>query len=332
MKRSRDLASTSLCRTARERIAWCMVGTAVYQVGRTSSSQWKKRRALKPREQQTCAPAASEERTAAISPWMWNSGMMFRHTSPGTNWSALPMFRAEAVTLRWSSGTIFGREVDPEVCSTRATSSGSASPPLDGTAPLRCAGLSPKAPAPRGGSGTSSMSLMPSWRATSRDPEGRPSWMSSALAFKSTRLNMNSSAVRPGLSGAAVAPAAMETNAAAASGPFGTTMTTRSPRPMPSVFKSRIVAPTSSRSSRYVSDRAFSGAPIAVASSAPPRSRSAIVSICCTAKCPFLARCASAFYRRLFQWKKRPKIFMLYAGNSPRRCGLSGGLCRTGSS
>ncbi len=45
-----------------------MVGTAVYQVGLASSSQAKKRRALKPGVQETEAPAASEDKTAAMRP------------------------------------------------------------------------------------------------------------------------------------------------------------------------------------------------------------------------------------------------------------------------
>ena len=49
--------------------------------------------------------------------------------------------RAEAVTLRWVSGTIFGRAVVPEVCSTSATSSAlrpcPAAPALPGLAALQ---------------------------------------------------------------------------------------------------------------------------------------------------------------------------------------------------
>jgi len=47
-KRSRARPTLSALREARARIAWCMVGTAVYQVGFASSSQAKKRSALKP--------------------------------------------------------------------------------------------------------------------------------------------------------------------------------------------------------------------------------------------------------------------------------------------
>src|SRR5919206_3079114 len=81
MNRSGFLAMLSGLRSARVRIAWCIVGTAVYQVGWASSSQAKKRRALKPGVQNTEPPAASEESVAAIRPWMWKSGMMFMQRS-----------------------------------------------------------------------------------------------------------------------------------------------------------------------------------------------------------------------------------------------------------
>ena len=40
------------------------------------------------------------------------------------------MLWAEATTLRWVSGTSFGREVVPEVCSKSATSPACAKPPV----------------------------------------------------------------------------------------------------------------------------------------------------------------------------------------------------------
>ncbi len=48
MRRSFARPMASALRPARARIAWCIVGTAVYQVGAASPSQAKKRRALKP--------------------------------------------------------------------------------------------------------------------------------------------------------------------------------------------------------------------------------------------------------------------------------------------
>src|SRR3546814_4227110 len=72
MKRSRVPATISALRPARARIAWCMVGTAVYQDGFTSSNQRNAFSASKPGEQCTEAPARIDDSTAAISPWMRN--------------------------------------------------------------------------------------------------------------------------------------------------------------------------------------------------------------------------------------------------------------------
>src|ERR1700749_128781 len=109
-----------------------MVGTAVYQPGRASSNQVKNFRALKPGVQMTLAPAARLDRVAAISQWIWNSGMMLRQTSSSRSPKVLPIGEAEAVTLVWVRGTILGREVVPEVCSTRAMSPLWAGPPAAG--------------------------------------------------------------------------------------------------------------------------------------------------------------------------------------------------------
>ena len=48
MKRNGCAAITSALPDARPRMAWCMVGTAVYQLGLHSRIQAKKRKALKP--------------------------------------------------------------------------------------------------------------------------------------------------------------------------------------------------------------------------------------------------------------------------------------------
>ena len=55
---------------------------------------------------------------------MWNSGMMLRQVSAGLNARAAAMCRAEAARLPLVNGTILGRAVVPEVCSTKAGSSG----------------------------------------------------------------------------------------------------------------------------------------------------------------------------------------------------------------
>src|SRR5262249_32418475 len=105
-----------------------MVGTAVYQVGLASSSHWKNFSALKPGVQTTDAPADNEDVTAAISPWMWNSGMMLRHRSAGVSDRVSRMFFADAAMLAPASGTIFGRDVVPDVWRTSAMSLASAGP------------------------------------------------------------------------------------------------------------------------------------------------------------------------------------------------------------
>ena len=69
-KRSGLRAMISALPLARLTMAWCMVGTAVYQLGLASSIQLKNFSALKPGVQKTCEPAASGARTPAIKPWM----------------------------------------------------------------------------------------------------------------------------------------------------------------------------------------------------------------------------------------------------------------------
>ncbi len=66
MNRSRcDRTTSALC-GARSRIAWCIVGTPVYHVGRTSPIQAKNLSALNPLEHDTSPPAESGARRAAI--------------------------------------------------------------------------------------------------------------------------------------------------------------------------------------------------------------------------------------------------------------------------
>src|SRR5436305_4774285 len=105
-----------------------MVGTAVYQVGLASSIQPKNFSASNPDVQKTRLPADSGASVAAIRPWMWNSGMMVRPQSFAVKASVAAMLPAETLMLRWDNGTIFGRDVVPEVCRISAISSGSAKP------------------------------------------------------------------------------------------------------------------------------------------------------------------------------------------------------------
>ena len=68
MKRSGCRAIVSALPLARETIAWCIVGTAVYQVGLASSIHVKNFSALKPGVQNTAEPADSGASTPAMSP------------------------------------------------------------------------------------------------------------------------------------------------------------------------------------------------------------------------------------------------------------------------
>ena len=61
-------ARISALRSARVRINWCIVGTAVYQEGRASRSQPNACIALKPGEHQVQPPAPTLASTPAISP------------------------------------------------------------------------------------------------------------------------------------------------------------------------------------------------------------------------------------------------------------------------
>ena len=79
----------------------------------------------------------SVDSTHAISPWMWKSGITLRQRSAVVSRSVRRMFSAVAQTFPCSSGTILGREVVPEVCRTRAMSSGPAMPSARCGGPLR---------------------------------------------------------------------------------------------------------------------------------------------------------------------------------------------------
>src|SRR5580704_14061084 len=73
-KRNGWRAMISLWRPARVRIAWCMVGTAVYQVGLAASISVKNLSVLNPGVQNTAPPRESGAERPAISPWIWNKG------------------------------------------------------------------------------------------------------------------------------------------------------------------------------------------------------------------------------------------------------------------
>src|ERR1700722_179223 len=108
-----------------------MVGTAVYQVGLASSISAKNFSALKPGVQNTAPPRESGAQRPAINPWIWNKGMTLSALSLSESSSEVAMLPAEVQMLACRSGTIFGREVVPEVCKIRAMSCASAGPGFD---------------------------------------------------------------------------------------------------------------------------------------------------------------------------------------------------------
>ena len=119
---------------------------------------------------------------------MWNSGMMFRPQSAAVNFSVARMFCAEAARLRCDSGTILGREVVPEVCSTIDTSSGREWPPSAATRDgASSRGWSRKLPAGTPASTTRSRMRTPSLRATSMAGEWLAFSTIRALAWRSDR-------------------------------------------------------------------------------------------------------------------------------------------------
>src|SRR5262245_35120548 len=101
-----------------------MVGTPLYQVGFTSSTHAKNFSALNPGEQHTSPPAEIGADSAAINPWMWKSGMITSPRSFDVSESVLRILAADAAMFLCASGTIFGRDVVPDVCNTSAMSSG----------------------------------------------------------------------------------------------------------------------------------------------------------------------------------------------------------------
>ena len=265
-KRSRARAMAPAWRCARARMSWCMVGTAVYQVGRYSSSQSKKRKALKSPGQATAPPAASGASSPATMPWMWKRGIVTRPQSSGARARERATDAAETARFACVRGTVLGRAVVPEVCSTRAVASGaggatgagatgtppsvSVTPrPSPATARRRTPGASGTSPA----SGAAAMARTPS----------------------SAKARRTSSVRERGLSGAATAALAAARRTVAMAGPLGSVSATRSPGPTPAARSCPASRATVARSS------AKEPAPCAPfsagASSAPAASRSGMV-------------------------------------------------------
>mmetsp|Transcript_9072 Transcript_9072/g.16593 ORF Transcript_9072/g.16593 Transcript_9072/m.16593 type:complete len:220 (-) Transcript_9072:190-849(-) len=190
-----------------------------------------------------------------MSPWMWKSGIVFKHMCSGFNSTVDAMHVAPLAMLACVSGTIFGFFVVPDVCSTRAKLSRfidakglPKASPFKGF-PAACL-LSWKRPATSfDGVNSSSFSTL-HFRATLIalpvffwSSSLRPSFActTSAFAGKSKNSNSNSSRLRPMLSGAKVHRKAKAKKQTAASGPFGMAVQSLSSRPTPRTSTSALV-------------------------------------------------------------------------------------------
>src|SRR5580700_70029 len=167
-----------------------MVGTAEYQVGANSRSQPKKRLTSQPGVQTTPAPAASDVITVAIRPWPWNSGSTFRQRSASLNCSAATALKAEVQILAWVSGTIFGRDVVPDVNKSSAVAPGPSGSD-DGSPAAAPASVNRPAASPVG---VRSNTGTPRARATRRAAPSTPAGTINARGFKSAKYRSSSSA------------------------------------------------------------------------------------------------------------------------------------------
>ena len=97
------------------------------------------------------------------------------------------MLRAEAQTFDCFSGTIFGRDVVPDVWSTRPISSGWAGPELAAGVTVPAGKARVKLPAPCSGVGVRRTTGTPSFSATATAGLCEPSAATSSLALRSVR-------------------------------------------------------------------------------------------------------------------------------------------------
>lgn len=103
-----------------------MVGTAVYQFAWYVVKSSQNSVAENFGGTITDPPEPSGARKPANSPWTWKRGMTRYVLSFLLSLYVASTFCIVLVRLAWVSGTAFGLPVVPEVCSTRATSSGRA--------------------------------------------------------------------------------------------------------------------------------------------------------------------------------------------------------------
>ena len=179
MSRREDRCAACLAPSAADNTARWIAGTAVYQVGRNSFSQPKNAAASKPGVQTTLEPAAN----AADKPGDQAMPMEQRqHAEQSVPRSKCQGRRQRCgpirQTLAWVSGTVFGRDVLPEVNRINASSvldANSSSPSVACGPPTIL-----NAPAPPCGRVDRSMMGMPRAWATARLAESMSARVNSA--------------------------------------------------------------------------------------------------------------------------------------------------------
>ena len=105
----------------------------MYQVGRNSVSHSKKASGSKLGVHTTVDPAANAVSSPEIRPCAWNNGSTLSNRSTASSCNTAPALWADWQTLACVKGTIFGRDVVPDVIRMKASlSAPAANSPLTG--------------------------------------------------------------------------------------------------------------------------------------------------------------------------------------------------------
>src|SRR5262249_6838722 len=153
----------------------------------------------------TLDPAANAVTRPEISPCPWKRGSTFNSRSRGSSPRVAATLCADRQTAAWVRGTIFGRDVLPEVSRMNASSVPDAdSPPMSG--PL----VEPAVAAFPGQRDGPSIIGMPSAWAVVRGADGMSGSVTSADTRRSLKYRCSSVAVKSGLKGTQTAAEATE--------------------------------------------------------------------------------------------------------------------------
>ena len=231
-ERRRQPAPSRRGRPATSSIAWWIVGTAVYQVGRSSSIHPGRRARVEPgRCTRRCRRRRVTPSSAATMPWMWKSGITLRQRSSGPSPSVAATLRGRRQQVCSVSGTSFGatRRARGEQQQRRVGSLAHSPAARRHRRRVRRARTAPAV-----SRGSSSITGMPERRCRGacgvscpREHHHGTRHRGRSAAFA------NSASGRSGASGAHTAAATVPSTATAASGPFGSATATRPLREIP---------------------------------------------------------------------------------------------------